>query len=79
MPQTSSQDVVIRSRLAIDGTEYIVVCGNSARLLGGPFAEMSDAMRFAAALPKAGPSRILYEAQDERGRSLGERMLLRTA
>jgi hypothetical protein len=79
MSQNSGQDVVIRSRLTIDGTEFIVVCGNSARLLGGPFAGMSEAVEFAAALPKEGPRRILYEAHDERGRTLGERMLLRTA
>jgi hypothetical protein len=79
MTQNSGQDVVIRSRLTIDGTEFIVVCGRSARLLGGPFATMTDAVGFAVALPKDGPRRILYEAHDERGRTLGERMLLRTA
>lgn len=79
MSQNSGQDVVIRSRLTIEGTEFIVVCGTSSRLLGGPFPGMTDAMAFAMALPKAGPRRILYEAHDERGRTLGERMLLPTA
>jgi hypothetical protein len=79
MAQNSGQDVVIRPRLTIEGTQFIVVCGNSARLLGGPFASMSEAVGFAAALPKEGTRRILYEAHDERGRSLGERLLLRTA
>lgn len=79
MPQDSVQDVVIKSRLTIDGTEFVVVCGRTLRLLGGPFVGMPEAVAFAVALPKDGPRRILYEAHDERGRSLGERMLLRTA
>lgn len=79
MVENSGQDVVIRSRLTLDGTELIVVCGHSARLLGGPFREMADAMNFAEAQAKDGPVRILYEAHDERGRTVGERFLLRTA
>ncbi len=80
MGENSGQDVVIRSRLTLgpDETEFIVVCGQSARLLGGPFREMADAMNFAEAQAKDGPVRILYEAHDERGRALGERLLLRT-
>jgi hypothetical protein len=79
MPLNSSQDVVIRSRLTMDGTEFIVVCGKSARLLGGPFRLMTDAVGFALARAKGRPTRVLYEAHDERGRTLGERLLLPSA
>ncbi len=79
MPSDPSVDVVIRSRLTASGTEFIIVCGNSARVLGGPFAAMSEAVRFAVARAEQTRTRVLYEAHDERGRSLGERLLLRTA
>jgi hypothetical protein len=77
MPRTSGQDVVIRSRSTGTGTEFVVVCGKTARLLGGPFGDMPDALRCAEAIVKNGPRRILYEAHDERGRVIGERMVLR--
>lgn len=79
MPHVASPDVVIRSRLTADGTEFIVVCGTSARLLGGPFTGMSDAVGFAVAQATTTSTRVLYEAHDERGRALGERLVLRTA
>jgi hypothetical protein len=79
MPRHSGPDVVIRSRSTIDGTEFIVVCGKTSRLLGGPFPGMSEALGFAESQAKDGPRRILYEAHDERGRAIGERMLLREA
>jgi hypothetical protein len=78
MPRTSSQDVVIRSRATLDGTEFVVVCG-SARPFGGPFRELTDALRFAESEVKDGSRRILYEAYDERGRAIGERLVLRAA
>ena len=77
MPRTSSQDVVIRSRSTGDGAEFIVVCGQSSRLLGGPFPEMTEALGFAESQVKNGSRRILYEAHDERGRAIGERFLLK--
>jgi hypothetical protein len=79
MPRTSSQDVVIRSRSTIDGAEFIVVCGQSSRLLGGPFPEMTEALGFAESQAKSGLQRIVYEAHDERGRAIGERLVLRAA
>ena len=79
MPRSSGQDVVIRSRSTLDATEFIVVCGKTARLLGGPFGAMAEALGFAELLVKNGPRRILYEAHDERGRAIGERLLLRAA
>ena len=79
MPRNSAPDVLIRSRSTIDGTEFIVVCGKTARLLGGPFPGMSEALGFAESQAKDGSRRILYEAHDERGRAIGERMLLREA
>lgn len=79
MPRTSSQDVVIRSRSTIDGAEFIVVCGQSSRLLGGPFPEMTEALGFAESQAKNGLQRIVYEAHDERGRAIGERLVLRAA
>ena len=78
MTESSRQDVVIRSRITRDGTEFIVVCGKSSRQLGGPFRLITDAMGFAVAQTKGRPTRILYEAHDERGRTIGERLLLRT-
>jgi hypothetical protein len=79
MPRTTGPDVVIRSRVSGDGTEFIVVCGASSRILGGPFAGMADAVGFAVAQATTAKTRILYEAHDERGRAIGERLLLRTA
>jgi hypothetical protein len=79
MPQDAGPDVVIRSRLTTVGTEFVVVDGTTARLLGGPFTGMSDAVGFAVAKATSAKTRILYEAHDERGRSIGERLLLRTA
>lgn len=79
VPRKSGQDVVIRSRCTIDGTEFIVVCGRTSRLLGGPFQEMTEALGFAVAQATDGPRRIFYEAHDERGRVIGDRLLLRTA
>jgi hypothetical protein len=78
MTRNSRQDVVIRSRMATDGAEFIVVCGKSSRLLGGPFRVMTEALAFAVEESKGRPTRILYEAHDERGRTIGERLLLRT-
>lgn len=79
MPLNAGPDVVIRSRLTMEGTEFIVVCGASSRVLGGPFCGMHDAISFAIAQTAATPARILYEAHDERGRTVGERLLLRAA
>lgn len=79
MRQQSVSDVVIRSRVTTLGTEFIVVCSASARVLGGPFTGMTDAVRFAVAQATTPQTRILYEAHDERGRTIGERLLLRTA
>jgi hypothetical protein len=79
MAENSGQDVVIRSRQTLDGTEFIVVCGQRGRLLGGPFGAMAEAVGFAETQGKDAPVRILYEAHDERGRPVGERFLLRTA
>ena len=75
----ATPDVVIRSRLTASGTEFVVVCGSSARLLAGPFAGMSDAVGFAVHQAMTNKARVLYEAHDERGRVIGERLLLRTA
>jgi hypothetical protein len=77
MPRSSGQDVVIRSRSTVAGTEFVVVCGKTARLLGGPFGAMTEALGCAEALVKKGPSRILFEVHDERGRVIGERLVLR--
>ena len=79
MPHAPNPDVVIRSRVTVSGTEFIVVCGASARILGGPFTGMTEAVGFAAAQAAEAKTRILYEAHDERGRTLGERLLLRIA
>ena len=79
MPEDSGPDVVIRSRVTASGTEFLVVCGSSARVLGGPFVGMADAVGFAVAQATTARTRILYEAHDERGRAIGERLLLRTA
>ena len=78
MPHDPAPDVVIRSRLTPTGTEFIVICGQSARLLGGPFAGMTDAVGFAVEQATTTKTRVLYEAHDERGRTIGERLLLRT-
>ena len=78
MPLNSRTDVVIRSRSTAGGTEFVVLCGSSARVLGGPFTGMSDAVGFAVAQAAHDQARIFYEAHDERGRSIGERLLLRT-
>ena len=77
MPRTFSHDVVIRSRSTTDAPEFIVVCGKTSRLLGGPFSAMTDALACAEALVKGAPRRILYEAYDERGRAIGDRLVLR--
>jgi hypothetical protein len=79
MPHEPHLDVVIRSRITVTGTEFIVVCGATSRVIGGPFALMTDAVGCAVAEATNGRTRILYEAHDERGRALGERLLLRTA
>lgn len=79
MSLDSAADVVIRSRLTTAGTEFVVVCGSTARVLGGPFNGMSEAVGFAVAQATTARTRILYEAHDERGRAIGERLLLRTA
>ena len=79
MPQDHVPDVVIRSRLTATGTEFIVICGASARLLGGPFVGMTEAVGFAVQQATSTKTRVLYEAHDERGRTIGERLLLRTA
>jgi hypothetical protein len=79
MPDATTLEVVIRSRIIGNGTEFVVVCGNSSRVLGGPFTGMSDAIGFAISQAGADKTRVLYEAHDERGRAIGERLVLRTA
>ena len=79
MPANPGADVVIRSRLTTCGTEFMVVSGDSSRVLGGPFAGMTDAVGFAVAQAAPQNARVFYEAHDERGRSIGDRLLLRTA
>jgi len=78
MTRSSRQDVVIRSRMTTAGTEFVVMCGKSSRLLGGPFGVMTEALAFAVDEAKGRPARILYEAHDERGRTIGERLVLQT-
>jgi hypothetical protein len=78
MPPDSRADVVIRSRATAHGAEFMVVCGASARVLGGPFAGMTEAVGFAVAQAATANTRVLYEAHDERGRTIGERLILRT-
>jgi hypothetical protein len=78
MPHDVQPDVVIRSRMTATGTEFIVVCGSSSKVLGGPFDGMTEAVGCAVEQAKTTKTRILYEAQDERGRAIGERLLLRT-
>jgi hypothetical protein len=78
MPDAPAADLVIRSRLTTTGAEFIVVCGSSAQVLGGPFPGMSEAVGFAVSRAASAKSRILYEAHDERGRAVGERLVLRT-
>jgi hypothetical protein len=79
MSRTFNHDVVIRSRSAIESPEFTVVCDKTARLLGGPFSAMADALACAEALVNGEPRRILYEAYDERGRAIGDRLVLRAA
>lgn len=79
MPPDSTPDVVIRSRLTGTGTEFVIVCGSSARIIGGPFAGMTEAVSFAVAQATTAKTRVMYEAHDERGRTIGERLVLRTA
>jgi hypothetical protein len=79
MPSETTLDVVIRSRVTATGTEFIVLCGSSARVLGGPFTGMTEAVGFAVAQATTSKTRVLYEAHDERGRTIGERLVLRTA
>ena len=74
-----NQDVVIRSRVTPAGAEFVVLCGQSSRVLGGPFDVMTDAVNCAVAQMTSSETRILYEAHDERGRAVGERLLLRTS
>ncbi len=78
MPSDQDPDVVIRSRITSVGTEFVVLSSDS-RVLGGPFTGMTDAVGFAVAQATTAKTRILYEAQDERGRAIGERLVLRTA
>jgi hypothetical protein len=78
MPHVTAPDVVIRSRLTTTGAEFMVVCGESARVLGGPFEGMADALSFAVEQAATQQTRVMYEAHDERGRTIGERLLLRT-
>lgn len=78
MHSETTPDVVIRSRLTPTGTEFVVLCGNSTRVIGGPFAAMTDAVGFAVAQATTAKTRVLYEAHDERGRTIGERLVLRT-
>jgi hypothetical protein len=79
MSHDSTADVVIRSRMTSGGTEFTVLCGASARVLGGPFTVMTDAVGFAVTEATRTNARLMYEAHDERGRIIGERLLLRTA
>ena len=76
MAQESDSDVVIRSRLVGGGAEFIVVGRRSARILGGPFSALSDALAFALAHATL-PGQVFYQAVDEQGRNTGEPMLLR--
>jgi hypothetical protein len=48
-------------------------------VLGGPFTVMTDAVGFAVTEATRTNARLMYEAHDERGRIIGERLLLRTA
>ena len=79
MPHEQDPDVVIRSRITSVGTEFVVLSSDSSRVLGGPFTGMTDAVGFAVAQATTAKTRILYEAHDERGRAIGERLVLRTA
>jgi hypothetical protein len=79
MPHDQDPDVVIRSRITSLGTEFVVLSSDSSRVLGGPFTGMTDAVGFAVAQATTAKTRILYEAHDERGRAIGERLVLRTA
>lgn len=78
MPERIRSEVVIRSRSALDHAEFVVVDAKSLRLLGGPFAQLSDAITFALSQMKNPGGRLLYEALDERGRATGAPVLLRT-
>jgi hypothetical protein len=77
MAQASDQDVIIRSRLVVGSTEFMVVERQSSRTIGGPFPALTDALGFAL-LHLAAPGKVLYQALDERGRITGEPMVLRT-
>jgi hypothetical protein len=77
VPERSRSEVVIRSRPTLDGAEFSVVDAKSLRSLGGPFALLSDAISFAVSQITA-DGRLLYEALDERGRTTGGPVLLRT-
>jgi hypothetical protein len=79
MSDESHGDVVIRSRISAAGTEFVVLSASDSRVLGGPFTGMTEAVGFAIAQATTAKTRILYEAHDERGRAIGERLLLRTA
>ena len=79
MSYDNHHDVVIRSRLNGESTEFVVVCGSSSQTLGGPFVGLNDALGFAMRHARASEARIFYEALDERGRAAGDRLLLRTA
>jgi hypothetical protein len=79
MSHDTKSDLVIRSRLTPSGTEFVVLRDASAMVVGGPFTAMTDAVAFAVASVTTARGRILYEAHDERGRLIGERLQLRTA
>jgi hypothetical protein len=79
MSHETPADVVIRSRATALGAEFVVVCGQTADVLGGPFTGMTEAIGFAVTQATTAKTRICYEAHDERGRAIGERLVLRTA
>jgi hypothetical protein len=78
MPHEITSDVVIRSRATGGGSEFVVLCGMTARVLGGPFSGMTEAVGFAVSQATTAKTRICYEAHDERGRAIGDRLVLRT-
>jgi hypothetical protein len=77
LPERSRSEVVIRSRPTLDGAEFFVVDAKSFRSLGGPFALLADAITFAVSKITS-DGRLLYEALDERGRTTGAPVLLRS-
>jgi hypothetical protein len=79
VPDHSTPDMVIRSRLAAAGTEFVVVDGKSHHVIGGPFAALTDAISFALGKAKPSGRRIMYEAIDERGRVISAPMLIKAA